>query len=465
MGFEIERKFLLVEPPGWLEDRSAVPIEQGYAAVADDVEVRLRRAGDRRLLTVKRGSGEVREEVEIELDRSQFDALWPLTASQRLAKRRYRAALGNGLQAEIDVYEGRLEGLLVAEVEFPSEQRSREFTPPAWLGTEITGDEQYANRNLALNGKKIDPPRRGNGQGTSRSYGLKHREGAGEGLRRIALGRAEKALEELREAGNGGGLAESIHGARKDLKKLRAVLRLSRDELGPKLFRTENRRYRDAGRLLSSSRDAEVKLATVVALRHRFETAFPTEAGREWEAALERERDEGAGAAERLREPIERSARMIEAGRDRIADWPPQKDSWRLVGPGLTRSYRSGRQALKRTLDDPGTESVHEWRKRTKDLWYQLRIVRKAWPELVESMVEQAHELADRLGDHHDLAVLEADLAGREIEQRAAFEKLIAQQQDELLGEAVEIGRRLYAERPKAFSRRMKSYWAAWREI
>jgi CHAD domain-containing protein len=387
-----------------------------------------------------------------------------LTESRRLAKRRYRAALGNGLQAEIDVYEGRLEGLLVAEVEFPSEQRSREFTPPAWLGTEITGDEQYANRNLAVNGKKTDPPRRGNGQGTSRSYGLKRREGAGEGLRRIALGRAEKALEELREAGDGGRLADSIHGARKDLKKLRAVLRLSRDELGPKLFRTENRRYRDAGRLLSSSRDAEVKLATVVALRHRFETAFPSEAGHEWEGALQRERDEVAGAAERLREAIERAARMIEAGRDRIADWPLNEDSWRLVGPGLTWSYRSGRQALKRTLDDPGTESVHQWRKRTKDLWYQLRIVRKAWPELLDSMVEQAHDLADRLGDHHDLAVLEEDLAGREIEQRAAFEKLIAQRQGELLEEALEIGRRLYAEKPKAFSRRMKSYWAAWRD-
>jgi CYTH domain-containing protein/CHAD domain-containing protein len=464
VGCEIERKFLLGEPPGWLEDRSAVPIEQGYVALADDVEVRLRRAGDRRLLTVKRGSGEVREEVEVELSRAQFDALWPLTESRRLAKRRYRAALGNGLQAEIDVYEGRLEGLLVAEVEFPSEQRSREFTPPPWLGTEITGDDRYANRNLALNGKPPDPPRRRNRQGMSRSYSLKRKEGAGEGLRRIALGRAEKALEELAEARNGGGLADSIHGARKDLKKLRAVLRLSRDELDGKLFRSENSRYRDAGRLLSSSRDAEVKLQTVIALRDRFETAFPSDAGREWEGALKRERDEVAGAGEHLREPIERATRMIEEGRDRIAGWPLEKDSWRLVGPGLTRSYRSGRQALKRTLDDPGTESVHEWRKRTKDLWYQLRIVRKAWPELLEPMIDQAHDLADRLGDHHDLAVLGEDLAGRDIEQRAGFEKLIAQRQAELLDEALEIGRRLYAEKPRAFSRRVKSYWAAWRE-
>jgi CYTH domain-containing protein/CHAD domain-containing protein len=427
VGFEIERKFLLVEPPDWLDHSFPVAIEQGYLALADGVEVRLRKAGDRRLLTVKRGDGEVREEVEIEVDRTQFDALWPLTASRRLAKKRYRAPLEDGLEAEVDVYDGPLQGLLVAEVEFPSEQRSREFTPPEWLGEEITGEERYANRSLA---------------------------GAGASLRQIAVRRADAALEKLRTVEERG-LAESIHGARKDLKKLRAVLRLSRDQLGGKLFRAESRRYRDAGRLLAGSRDAQVRLDTAVALRRHFETVFPSDAAVEWEGALERERDVIAGSAEDQREPRERAMAMIEEGRARIADWPLNEESWRLVGPGLTRSYRLGRRCMKQTLSDPSAEAVHEWRKRTKDLWYQLRIVRKAWPDLLEKTAERAHDLADLLGDHHDLTVLGEDLAGREIEQRAAFEKLIAQRQDELLREALEIGRRLYAEKPKAFGRRL----------
>src|SRR5882757_9495852 len=108
----------------------------------------------------------------------------------------------------------------------------------------------------------------------SREYRLKRQESAAEGLRRVARGRTAKAAERLREAG-GGDLADSIHGARKDLKKLRAALRLVRGELGMKTFRAENGSYREAGRLLSASRDAEVKLETLKALEERFGGQLP----------------------------------------------------------------------------------------------------------------------------------------------------------------------------------------------
>ena len=152
MAAEIERKFLLEAPPASLRDHPGVPIEQGYLAIAETEEVRLRREGDRRRLTVKRGHGEVREEVEVDLTEEQFDALWPLTESRRLRKRRYRVPLAEGLEAEVDVYAGELEGLVTAEVEFGSEQQSRGFRSPTWLGKEITGDERYANQRLAVDG-------------------------------------------------------------------------------------------------------------------------------------------------------------------------------------------------------------------------------------------------------------------------------------------------------------------------
>ncbi|MFN8162876.1 MAG: CYTH domain-containing protein [Solirubrobacterales bacterium] len=152
MSLEIERKFLVAERPGWLPTCAAERIEQGYLALAEGVEVRLRSADDRRLLTVKQGDGAVREEVEIGLDEAQFRALWPLAQPRRLAKTRYRVPLEAGLEAEIDAYEEGLEGLLVAEVEFGSEEASRDFSPPPWLGQEITGDPRYANRRLAVDG-------------------------------------------------------------------------------------------------------------------------------------------------------------------------------------------------------------------------------------------------------------------------------------------------------------------------
>jgi adenylate cyclase len=147
---EIERKFRLARLPD-LSGSGGEPIEQGYLAVGAEGEVRLRRKGSRTLLTVKRGSGLSRGEAEVEVSAEQFEALWPLTEGRRLRKRRHLLP-HDGLEIEIDVYEGELEGLTVAEVEFASEEEARAFQPPAWLGDEVTGDERFLNENLAVNG-------------------------------------------------------------------------------------------------------------------------------------------------------------------------------------------------------------------------------------------------------------------------------------------------------------------------
>lgn len=453
---EIERKFLPARPPEGLRERPATRIEQGYMAIAGAVEVRLRRAGEKRLLTVKRGHGEVREEVEVGIGAAEFERLWPLTAARRLVKTRYRVPLSGRLEAEVDVFEGDLEGLLVAEVEFGSERESRDFEPRSWLGTEVTGDDRYASQTLAVDGIPAERP--------SRPYRLKRKEGTADGVRRIALGRAEKAVEELAGTGEGDGAA-AVHGARKDLKKLRALLRLVRDSLDAETFAAENRRYRDAGRLLGASRDAEVKLQTLAALEERFEAGFPLAAAATWRRELDRDCARLASPEEgETARRIERARAAIAAGAERIPEWSLRHGSWKPIGPGLRRSYRRGRREMKRTRADPGAENVHEGRKRAKDLWYQLRLVRRAWPPLLEEMAEQAHELADLLGDHHDLAVLRADLDGRAaVGHRQQLEALIGRRQEELVGDALELGRRLYAEKPQAFERRLRAYWKAWR--
>ena len=126
---EIERKFLVTEPPD-LDGADSDEIEQGYLAMGADGEVRLRRRGEQLVLTAKRGSGLARDEAEVELERDAFEELWPLTEGRRLHKRRHVLSHGD-LEFEVDVYEGDLEGLVVAEIEFPSEEAAREFDPPA----------------------------------------------------------------------------------------------------------------------------------------------------------------------------------------------------------------------------------------------------------------------------------------------------------------------------------------------
>jgi CYTH domain-containing protein len=75
-----------------------------------------------------------------------------LTDGRRVVKTRYLVPLDDGLTAEVDVYDGPLDGLVTAEVEFASEHDSEAFAAPDWLGREVTGDARYANRALAVHG-------------------------------------------------------------------------------------------------------------------------------------------------------------------------------------------------------------------------------------------------------------------------------------------------------------------------
>jgi CYTH domain-containing protein/CHAD domain-containing protein len=464
---EIERKFLVAEMPR--AESAAVTIEQGYLALDDRAEVRLRRIDGELLLTAKIGHGEVREEVEVAIHPKAFEELWPLTAGRRVRKVRHYVPLGEGLRAEIDVYEGKLDGLRTAEVEFDTPEKAEAFLPPPWLGAELTGDVRYANQTLATVGlpekpaKRDDTPMREHtGHEVDRSYRLKADEDAADGVRRVIVGRLDKAAERLRGAGDGGAApAEAIHGARKDLKKARSALRLVREELGEKLFKRENGAVRDAGRTLSASRDAEVKLATLDALVAG-EADLPPGATALWREALVADRDrivggEGGGTDEAIA--------AIEAIAARAPDWKLDADGWRLIAPGLDTAYREGREAFAALGDSPDFESVHELRKRGKDLWYQLRLLRDAWKPVLEPTAEEVHDFTDRLGDHHDLAVLCVDLVGRDdvdAVHRETLRTLIEARQTSLLAEARAAGERIYAEKPKAFNRRMRAYWRAW---
>lgn len=297
-------------------------------------------------------------------------------------------------------------------------------------------------------------------------YRLRGDEPAAAGMRRIAKGRAERAAERLRGAGETE-MAAAIHGARKDLKKLRAVLRLVREELGAETFKRENRRYRDAGRLLSASRDAEVKLQTLRALREHAGHELAPAPVASWERMLEADRSEVAtAAAEEAAARLERALAEIEAGAVAIDSWPLAEDSWALVEAGLTRAYREGRQDLARVGAERSDEAVHELRKRVKDLWYQLRLLVEAWPGPLGETVAQLDTLAELLGDHHDLSLLAADLEARApiFADPEAVSDLIGRRQDELLEAAIAIGIRVYAEKPNAFRRRVRAYWRAWRD-
>ncbi len=145
---EIERKFLVRDLP--LEARGGEPdrIRQGYLTV-DPVEVRIRsRAGPSHELTVKSAGGLSRVEVNVPLTGEQFDELWPLV--QRGIEKERTVLPAGDATVEVDVYGGKLAGLVVAEVEFATEAEARAFDPPGWFGAEVTDDVRFRNAALAL---------------------------------------------------------------------------------------------------------------------------------------------------------------------------------------------------------------------------------------------------------------------------------------------------------------------------
>jgi len=150
-SLEIERKYLLDRLPPDLDTLPSCEIQQGYLVAGDDFEARIRKKDEHFYLTIKQGSGRTRHETEIALSAEQYVALWPLTKGKRIEKRRFYRRI-DPLVIEYDVYAGTMEGLFVAEIEFPTEEACESFVPPVPLGQEITGDMRYANKNLALSG-------------------------------------------------------------------------------------------------------------------------------------------------------------------------------------------------------------------------------------------------------------------------------------------------------------------------
>lgn len=147
MATEIERKFL-VKPGAWTPAGDGCRMAQGYLSTDPDRTVRVRLAGGRAFMTVKgRTRGISRTEVEFSIDPAHAAVLMDLCHRPVIEKTRHREDHG-GMTWEIDVFHGENEGLLVAEIELPSEHHP--FARPPWLGIEVSGDFRYSNSELSV---------------------------------------------------------------------------------------------------------------------------------------------------------------------------------------------------------------------------------------------------------------------------------------------------------------------------
>lgn len=233
-------------------------------------------------------------------------------------------------------------------------------------------------------------------KGTSMAYAFAQSDAnLSASLRRILREELDSAITQLARMDD----PQAVHGLRKNLKKSRSILRLVRKGLAeqPAL----NIALREVGLALSAHRDAEVRLATLDRL-------FPDRP-----PALQPLRDTLASARTDL--PTRPSGKLLKtliAVRDNAEDLSLDGKDDRILHAGLAATRRKARHAAERARTSSGSvELFHDWRKRSKDHWYQARLFAPVWPALFRPIVADANRLGEILGDHHDVSVLAAHVA------------------------------------------------------
>lgn len=287
-------------------------------------------------------------------------------------------------------------------------------------------------------------------------YRLEHDETVSEGAFRIVSELIDEALENLEFPD---GPVEGVHEARKSCKKARGLVRLVRPALDR--YSDANENFREAGRKLAPIRDPQAFLDTFDVLAVTPSASDQLRSLRRQfvfraKEASERVRDEGAWRLDEARA-------LIEAGRLEATDWEMEDDFESIAG-GVERTYRRGRQAMVRARKSGDPGDFHEWRKRAKYLWFQIRLLQNTSRSVLRPMSQRLHEVSDALGDAHDLTLMQKQVESFDADDAAkeAFRIVSTGYLLELETRALSLGSRLWAEKPSAFVDRLELYWNAW---
>ena len=250
-----------------------------------------------------------------------------------------------------------------------------------------------------------------------------------------------------------------VHELRKNVKKTRALLRLVRPHF--KGFERENAALRDAARLISDLRDADVLGVNLTRIAEK--TDIPADRI----AALHARLAPAVTTAFTPEDLLNAHREAIAAVEGRIGKWKISGDGFEALRPGLERSWDAARSAMRKALSDPSGEALHHWRKRVKDHWYQTRLLAPIWPEMMTPHSATADTLGETLGDARDLAFLvealtEGDL-GNDADT-AALARIAAEDEAALMKEAHKTGTLFFPEPASGLSRRWRGWWDVWRD-
>jgi len=195
----------------------------------------------------------------------------------------------------------------------------------------------------------------------------------------------------------------AVHEYRKSIRRARAVVALLRPALGAKASAGISRELRRAFAETGAFRDADVLLATL----RQVPCDDPARPAIEEALGRERAQDRGAAAA------LEAASRILRPLPDTLRVTLPEAYSMDDLADGLSRSVRRVQATLARASETGLDADLHEWRKRVKELRYQLEMLASSGSAALKRREKAFAALAEDLGETTDLILLQAALAER----------------------------------------------------
>lgn len=281
-------------------------------------------------------------------------------------------------------------------------------------------------------------------------------------IKRIARELNASSVEALKSAV--GNEHEVIHNVRKNLKQMRGLLRLVRDELGDEVYNLENMHYRDVGREISEIRDATSVIGALEKLKELYKDELMHVHYISLKEQLVKKRDIMEEELLYNQKVLEQVESKLRRGEERIEKWFIADKKFETIKPGLRKVYAQGYDLMQNVPHHPVTAQLHEWRKQVKYLMYHIRMLMPVWPEVLITLEAEINRLTDYLGDDHDLALLEEKITASELgdEGNVLFNTMTGTRRKELQHRAFVLGNKIYAVNPYDYVNQFEAFWQSW---
>jgi len=295
-------------------------------------------------------------------------------------------------------------------------------------------------------------------------FRIKRKEPVQKAFHRLGRSPVKKALKQLRKPDQ----LEALHQVRKSIKRARAFLRLFRGSMSKVNYRHCTEPLRDAAGLLGVARDAHVKLNAVVDLMNRFKRELPAREFAPLRQAFSQQcREQQRGLSENKTFP--QTSRLLRDACRQISAVRLNKSGWPALATGYKKSYLAGQCAFSVVKEKPTCERFHDCRKRVKNLYYQVGLLKKLQPASITRAKETLERLGQCLGDDHDLVLLTESRLGEQVafpstKSIKKLHQVVASRQHELRSEAITLATAFYGQKPSAFCKELGRYWKQWRQ-